>query len=82
MAIGPKLLNENFLAEVADYEKKIDSKLSCHKLANGGIVSIKVPDGMNTSHFSVLNQRYVKAGWRDVAWRDDQRDGNFLIFKS
>jgi hypothetical protein len=82
MAIGPQVLNRNFLEEVEVYEKIIDKILSTRKIANGGIVNIGSPNGMSSTHYHSLRERYIKAGWKDVTWHPDQKDGNYLIFKS
>jgi hypothetical protein len=79
MAISPKHLEEAFMNEVDDFEKKIDSMLSSQKL-RGKSVNTQVPSGMSSSHFNILRERYLNVGWKDVVYNDDQREGTWLTF--
>jgi hypothetical protein len=80
MAIGPNQLNETFMAEVDIYEKRIDNQLANLKVAPKSLVNTEVPSGMSYSHFQILKERYLKAGWGDVKWNSDQREGEWLTF--
>lgn len=80
MAIGPNQLNETFMAEVDSFETRIDRELSVSKLAPNSSVNIDVPPGMSFSHFQILRERYLKAGWGEVKWNSDQREGTWLTF--
>jgi len=83
MAISPNSLNEAFLKEVDFYEKKFDVILSSQKLSLGGILAIdSIPSGYTLEHHKIIVERYKKAGWKDVVWNSDQRDGDWLTFKS
>lgn len=82
MAISPKQLSENFMSEVELYEKKLDAKLVSQKLHPNGYVNLDIPSGMRSDHLLILRQRYIDAGWKDVVWNSDQRDGDWLVFKS
>ena len=82
MAISPRLLDEKFMKEVSRIEERLDEKLSTCSLGLGKKVSIDVPDGMNQSHFQILKSRYKEAGWKDVIWNSDQREGEWLVFES
>ena len=82
MAIGPNQLNENFMTEVDAFEKRIDSVLSTRKVAPNSSVSIDVPSGMSYSHFQIIKTRYISAGWGDVKWNSDQREGTWLSFET
>ena len=81
MAISPNQLNENFMNEVDHFEKRIDTLLSSKRVSPGASVSIDTPTGMS-SHFNILKERYLKAGWEEVTWNSDQREGSWLTFKS
>lgn len=78
MAIGPNLLSNSFMEDVDFYEKKIDSYLVNCKVAPNSSINVDVPPGMNLSHFQILKERYLQAGWGDVVWNSYQRDGEWL----
>ena len=80
MAIGPNMLNESFMEDVEHYEKKIDQSLATRKVAPNSTVNVDVPSGMSYSHFQILKERYIKAGWGNVTWNSDQREGEWLTF--
>ena len=80
MAIGPNQLNESFMEDVELYEKKIDQSLATRKIAPNSIIFVDVPPGMNSSHFRILKERYIKVGWGDVKWNSDQKEGEWLTF--
>lgn len=82
MAIGPNILNDNFIKEVDLLEETIDKLLSSQRITNNSSVNIDVPRLMQTSHFQVLKERYLKAGWKDVKWNSDQREGEWLTFSN
>jgi hypothetical protein len=82
MAISPKQLSENFMSEVEFYEKTLDAKLVSQKLSPNGCVNLDIPSGMRSDHLLILRQKYINAGWKDVEWNSDQRDGDWLTFKS
>lgn len=80
MAIGPNQLSETFMAEVDSFEVRIDRELSSLKVAPHSAVNIDIPSGMSFSHFQILRERYLKAGWGWVKWNSDQREGEWLTF--
>jgi hypothetical protein len=82
MAISPKLLDEKFMKEVSRIEEQLDDKLSSCSLGPAKRVNIDVPREMNHSHFQILKPRYIAAGWKDVTWNSDQREGDWLVFES
>jgi len=82
MAIGPNQLNANFLAELDTFENKIDHELANKKVAPNSSVNTGVPSGMSFSHFQIIKERYLKAGWEDVKWNSDQREGDWLTFST
>ena len=82
MAIGPKQLNDSFLNEVSHYEERIDSSLANRRISPVGSTVVDVPRGMTYDHFKILKERYLKAGWSDVKWNSDQREGEWLSFDS
>jgi hypothetical protein len=82
MAIGPKQLSENFMKEVSDFEKRIDSVLTTKRVAPGGMITIDVPSTMTSDHFNILRRRYVDAGWAEVKMQHDQREGSWIEFRS
>lgn len=82
MAISPNQLNSSFLDEVKDFEIKLDSQLARKRIAPGGSVSIDVPFGLTNNHLSILRERYIAAGWKDVKMHHDQREGSWMEFRS
>ena len=80
MAISPERLNKAFQEEVDNFEKVLDNLLSNQKIAKGGSIAIDPPQGMNSSHFGILKTRYLSAGWNDVKWNSDQREGTWITF--
>jgi hypothetical protein len=81
MAISPKILSEKFMNEVDHYEQHFDRALMSYTGTLSKLISIDVPRGMYLEHFRVLKQRYINAGWEDVTYNDDQREGTWLVFK-
>jgi hypothetical protein len=82
MAIGPNVLTPNFIDEADLYEKKLDDMLSNKKISPNSYINVDVPDGMNLTHFKILHGRYIDAGWKDVSWNENQRDGQWISFKN
>lgn len=80
MAIGPNILSETFMKEVDHFEQKLDQLLSGKKLSPNSSVNVDVPSDMSYSHFQVLKERYIKAGWGNVTWNTDQREGEWMVF--
>ena len=81
MAISPQTLNEAFINQVNEFEKKIDESLSKKIATKGQTVSIQVPQGMSYVHFNEIQKRYQNAGWVEVRYNSDQREGTWLSFK-
>lgn len=82
MAIGPYQLTEKFSQDIDYFEKWIDEKLIKAKLAPGNTLSISPPPSMSDMHFKVLRERYISAGWSNVLFQSDQREGSWLEFES
>jgi hypothetical protein len=82
MAISPIKLIEKFQEDVDLYEKEIDSRLSKKSISKGQSIYIRIPSGLDHTHFYVLRDRYIKAGWSKVNLILDQRDGDYLKFES
>lgn len=82
MAIAPEMLQKNFQKEVDCFESMFDSKLVKSTMYAGDSLSLGTPVGFTTKHFNVLRLRYIAAGWDDVVWRSEQRNGNWLEFVS
>jgi hypothetical protein len=82
MAIGPDRLNANFLAELDTFEARIDQVLAGKKVAPNSSVNVNVPSGMSFAHFQIIKERYIKAGWADIKWNSDQREGDWLTFST
>jgi hypothetical protein len=80
MAISPEYLSKAFQKEVDDFESKLDEKLSKETIISGGSVSIDPPGGMSIRHFNLLKPKYISAGWTDVKWNSDQREGTWITF--
>ena len=82
MAIGPNQLNDNFMKEIEFFEDKIDHELANKKVAPNSQVNTGVPSGMSFSHFQIIKEKYIKAGWTDVKWNSDQRAGDWITFST
>lgn len=85
MAIGPESLKENFLNEVNSFENQIDYLLCSKQVSDDSQVNIplhKCNVTMTHSHFQILKERYITAGWADVKWTIDQIKGDWLTFYS
>lgn len=85
MAISPKILGKSFDEEVSTLEEKIDSKLKDLKLNHSpgeGTLTMDVSliEGLRYNYFNALRIRYIDAGWLDVKWHMDQRDGDYIEF--
>ena len=82
MAISPKHLEEAFQAEVDSYEQHLDRILVNKKIRKGQSIDIiNIPTGMNWQHFSLLRERYKSAGWTELEWNSNQREGEWITFK-
>lgn len=82
MAISPKQLEESFQKEVSLFEQHFDNILAKNKITKGqSITIIDIPRNFDLAHLALLKPRYIQAGWVDVIWNNDQREGNFLTFK-
>ena len=81
MAIGPEQFEQKFLEEVALAEVTLDRKLkdAIGRKYNDAIY-LDVPSGLSVKAFNVLKEKYIDAGWADVTWKSDQRDGDSLTF--
>lgn len=79
MAINPNTFNQTLQDEAKSFEEQIDKQLPTCSPQNGA-VNLSVPFGMNNSHFQIIRANYIKAGWKDVTWESDQREGNWLRF--
>ncbi len=80
MAVSPNMLSSQFIDEVDHYEKLIDKILIKKTLSPGSSISLDVPTSMTHQHFKIIRERYMSAGWCNVIWHSDQRDGDYLSF--
>ena len=83
MAISPTMLKENFTQEVDELEQYFDKKLSTVKLSTlQAYTCIDTPKdrSFHKDHFIILANRYISAGWKNVEYVSDQRDGEYLKF--
>lgn len=80
MAVSPIYLQKAFLEEVENFEAAIDKALLRQTISQASI-TVNVPAGMSTMHIATLRQRYIDAGWKDVIYNSDQREGEWLEFK-
>lgn len=80
MAVSPQELQAALKKEAAKFEIEIDGVLRGKTIGINDSVSISVPKGMTHSHFTILKQKYIDVGWKEVRWDsfDDQRE----IFRS
>lgn len=79
MAISPNVLRNNLEDELNIIEQLIDEKLRLQKMYSNQ-VTIDPPKEMTYTHYQKIRERYVRAGWNNVTYRDDQRDGPSLTF--
>ena len=82
MAVSPEQLRANLENEAKTYEHLLDKALVNLKITNGSSVSVPAPSGMLYLHYQVLKDRYLKAGWGNVKWHNDQRDGDYIVFET
>jgi hypothetical protein len=82
MAIKPEELIRNLEVEVNSFEIKIDEYLKSRKILSGQSVSVKAPDGFKSVYVPILKERYINAGWKDVIYHSEQKDGDYVVFKS
>jgi len=83
MAISPEMLNEKLKSEATIIEKKLDHLLAnSHFQSGGNTITISIPSGMTRNHFRILQRRYIDAGWKDILWKSDQREGEWLEFRA
>jgi hypothetical protein len=83
MAISPNHLNEEFMKEVDYFESRFDKNLALQKMQPGGSMTIEpVPSGYTMAHHAIIAERYKAAGWKDVSYNSDQREGTWLTFTS
>lgn len=80
MAISPIILKDKFLNHVDVLEKVIDETLSNQTII-GGTVTIPAPRELSSTHLTILKQRYLDVGWKDVLYHPNQIDGDWLEFK-
>lgn len=80
MAVGPKQIEKNLEEEAINFEVILDSALNRKSVSPNGSVTLGIPSGMSYSHFQVLKPKYISAGWKNVNWHSDQRDGDYLEF--
>lgn len=81
MAISPNVLDQALTEEAEYFEKIIDRELLTKKNTGYKNYAVDVPRGMNHSHFTILEAKYIKAGWSKVEWNSDQREGEWLTFQ-
>lgn len=79
------MLGESFDDKVSRLEERIDSRLKDLKLndsPSGGTLTMNVSliEGLRYNYFNALRIRYIDAGWLDVKWHTDQRDGDYIEF--
>lgn len=80
MAIGPQHLNTAYQLRIDSFEKEIDQILVMQSGNPPTRITIRMPNGMNSLHLQALKPRYLQAGWKDVVYNDDQRDGSSITF--
>ncbi len=83
MAIGPEQLMDSFKEDLKEFETIIDRNLQQTSFKNNNTyVKIPAPRDMSDTHFKLLREVYLKAGWSDVRREyGDQRDPeNSIIF--
>jgi hypothetical protein len=83
MPISPFHLNASFLREVDEFEIIIDSYLTNKTIRSiGEVISVTCPVGITSEHIYILCKRYEDAGWKNVTYRCEPREGEWLEFRS
>lgn len=82
MAVKPEQLRDTFRKKVNQYEEEIDALLVGHKGTFNGSITLDIPAGLTTDIWQHLRKRYLKAGWEKAEWEYEQREGQWLYFKS
>lgn len=75
MAVSPQELQAALKKEAVRFEGEIDASLRLKTIGINDSVTITSPKGMNYGHFTMLKQKYIDVGWKEVRWDgyDDQR---------
>ena len=79
MAVSPKTMKAQMETDLDILEKEIDAVLKNSKIY-GNRVNIIPPKQMSYGDFQILRNRYIAAGWNEVAWNDSQHDGPHMSF--
>jgi len=80
MAVGPKSIELNDEDKLRRLEITLDGMLRGAEPDYMNRVIVAAPDGLTSRLFGKLRLRYLQAGWSDVKYTSDQRDGDFLEF--
>jgi hypothetical protein len=83
MAIGPEQLMDSFKEDLKEFEKIIDRNLQLTSFKNSNTyVKITAPRDMLDTHFKLLREAYLKAGWSDVRreYGHQREPENSIIF--
>jgi hypothetical protein len=85
MAISPSILENDLQKHLEKLEKMIDDHLLSRnsiEWSSGRKITIatSIFPGLRYQHLEPLRKRYIDAGWLDVKWHSDQRDGDYLEF--
>jgi hypothetical protein len=81
MALGPEIFNERFTEKIERIEQEIDRKLVGNSPTLEGILYIDAPRELDSLNFKIIKNKYLSAGWLDVEYHSDQRDGEWISFK-
>jgi hypothetical protein len=86
MAVGPEMLDASFNEEVKNFEAYFDQKITSMASIYAGkdSLSIDIPAGRGFSykHYMILRDIYQDAGWNEIDYVSDPRDGHYLKFIS
>ena len=86
MAVGPETLDTAFNEEVKNFEAYFDQKITSMASTYAGRNSLRIDIPAERrflyKHFMTLRDIYGDAGWDEIDYISDQRDGYYLKFIS
>lgn len=81
MALGPQKLTANTAALIQFAEGHIDSAIAAAKFYPVCVLTDMIHVDYMT-FTTIIQPKYIKAGWRVVEWRFDENNKRYYIFLS
>jgi len=82
MAISPEELSTAYQEKLKRFEEEIDRSLMNKRGTQPNNINVDVPRDMSSRDFELIKIKYIQAGWKNVEYHSDQREGEWLTFKS